>query len=131
MTQRGDRSIIVSMRALLVIALLLQSLAAVGPARIVDAPATGGSCNCVTACCCVGESASGYGTCEVPADVCMCDADPSLPARGPAAPPPRDGKELTPFLALSLTRIAVTLPDSQSAESAFVRVQLSYATRRR
>ncbi len=96
------------MRILPVIALLLQLLAPTGPTRIVDAPAIGGTCDCVTACCCGGGSASDH-CAPVPAEICACDS--GFQERGPEAPLPRDGKKLTPLLALGLTGIAVTLPD--------------------
>ncbi len=96
-----------SMRVLIVIALLLQSLATVGP-RAVDASAIDETCSCATVCCCGDGSASDQCARE-PVAVCMCA--PVLPERVPEAPPPRDGKQFAPFLALSLTGIAVTLPD--------------------
>ena len=86
-----------NMRVLLVITLLLlQSVASIGVTRTVEAPASGGSCACGTSCCC---------------GVCTCQAGPDLPQRRPDAPPPRDGKEVAPFLALDQTGLEVRLVD--------------------
>ncbi len=97
------------MRTLLVVAMLLQSLALVGAAQPAAALVTSGGCSSAATCCCTGESGPDRCAPAGRAVVCMCN--PSASDDGPKAPLPRDGTQRAPFLALSLTSIAVRLPE--------------------
>ena len=99
-----------SMRVLLIIALLSQLLWPIGLVRTVDASASGGPCGCGPVCCCSDGSVSDHCNPQ-PADVCMCNANSQDPEPGPMAPPTRNGKELAPFLALSLASVVAILPE--------------------
>ncbi len=97
------------MRTLLVVAMLLQSLALVGPAQRAAAPVASGACSSAATCCCTGRSGPDHCAPAGRAAVCMCG--PSAPDDGPEAPLPRDGTQRAPFLALLLTSIVVKLPE--------------------
>ncbi len=102
------------MRTLLVVAMLLQSLALVGPAQRAAAPVASGACSSAATCCCTGRSGPDRCAPDGRAAVCMCG--PNAPDDGPKAPLPRDGTQRAPFLALVLASITVVLPEpSRSA----------------
>ncbi|TDJ59266.1 MAG: hypothetical protein E2O40_00285 [Planctomycetota bacterium] len=102
------------MHRLLVIAMLLQSLALVGPAQPAAAPIPSGGCSSAATCCCTGSS--GPDRCAPQGQTVVCMCGPSVPDDGPKAPLPRDGTQRAPFLALVLSSIAVVLPEpSRSA----------------
>ena len=108
LTSWGDRSIIMRMRTVLVIAMLLQSLALAGPAHPAAAPMARGGCSSSATCCCTGESGPDRCAPVGRAIVCMCgDASESRPA----APAPRQGKDRTPLLALPVTLLGTKLPN--------------------
>ena len=97
------------MRTLLVVAMLLQSLALVGPAQRAAAPVASGACSSAATCCCTGRS--GPDRCAPVERAALCMCGPSAPDDGPEAPLPREGTQWAPFLALSVSSIAVKLPE--------------------
>lgn len=100
-----------SMRLLLVIGLLMQSIVPAGPIRAADAPAPGGSLTCAPAgCCCCPVAAVPAACSPAQADACMCG--PTEPARGPEAPVPSGTRDLAPFVALWPAGVAAALPDT-------------------
>ncbi len=123
----GDLSIMaIRMRILLAIALLLQSLGPLALAQGVEAPLSGGPCECAATCCCGGAAVSHCAT--GPVAVCMCNTEPDVPERAPA-PLPRDGQELTPVLAPSPIGVVAALPEPTSSvmrAAAAIRPHLSH-----
>jgi hypothetical protein len=113
LTRYGDRSIIMPMHRLLVVAMLLQSLALVGPAQPAAAPVASGACSSAATCCCTGETGPDRCAPDGQAVVCMCG--PGVPDDGSKAPLPRDGTQRAPFLALVLSNITVVLPEPSRA----------------
>ena len=108
LTPWGDRSIIMRMRTLLVIAMLLQSLALAGLAHPAAAAMASGGCSSLDTCCCTGKSGPDRCAPMGRTMVCMCGdaSEPTAPA-----PAPREGKDRTTLLALTVTVVGTTLPN--------------------